>query len=326
MKQTIFCLLSFCSVLLAQNAPIVNNVNASQRTDGSKIVDIYYDVFDAENDLLLITLNVSDDYGITYYITPADSLLSGDIGYTVMTGIGKHIIWQVGEEEIAFEGNIFHYKVIADDDPCVDYDGNIYQTVQIGDQIWMAENLKVTHYINGDAIPTGYSNSEWTTLVTGAYCVYNDNPANAETYGNLYNWYTVTDTRNIAPDGWHVPTDEEIMELEMTLGMSESQANGISWRGTNEGSKLAGRVDLWINGTLENDAEFGTSGFNFLPGGFRSSSSGDFSSLSDSGYLLSSTENTYSNPWSRRLSFDHAEVYRSSYIKPVGFSVRCVKD
>ena len=66
-----------------------------------------------------------------------------------------------------------------------DIDGNVYETIQIGDQLWIAENLKVTHYNNGDEIPTGYSNSEWNNLSTGAYAVYNDDPSNVETYGNL---------------------------------------------------------------------------------------------------------------------------------------------
>jgi len=142
-----------------------------------------------------------------------------------------------------------------------DIDGNIYQNVQIGDQLWMAENLKVIHYKNGDEIPTGYSNSEWANLSTGAYAVYNDDPSNTDVYGNLYNWYAV-ETGNLAPEGWHVPTDDEIKELEMYLGMSQRKANNTGFgRSTNEGSKLAGRADLWYaNGNLENNPEFGTIG------------------------------------------------------------------
>ncbi|SVE04386.1 uncharacterized protein METZ01_LOCUS457240, partial [marine metagenome] len=130
-----------------------------------------------------------------------------------------------------------------------DIDGNVYETVQIGDQLWMKENLKVTHYNDGGAIPTGLDNDAWANTTEGAYAAYDDDPSNAETYGNLYNWYAV-DTGILAPDGWHVPTDDEIKVLEMALGMSQEEADGDSWRGTNEGSKLAGRADLWNDGIL----------------------------------------------------------------------------
>ena len=76
-----------------------------------------------------------------------------------------------------------------------DIDGNIYETVLIGDQLWMAKNLKVTHYNNGDEIATGLENSSWEITTNGAYAIYDDVPANAEIYGNLYNWYTVDDDR-----------------------------------------------------------------------------------------------------------------------------------
>jgi uncharacterized protein (TIGR02145 family) len=86
-----------------------------------------------------------------------------------------------------------------------DIDGNVYQTVTIGNQIWMAENLKVTHYRNGDEIPNVTVQEDWKNLTTGAYCNYN----NVAVYGRLYNWLAVNDNRNIAPAGWHVPSDAE---------------------------------------------------------------------------------------------------------------------
>ena len=94
-----------------------------------------------------------------------------------------------------------------------DIDGNSYKTVKIGNQIWMAENLKVTRYRNGDQIPTGYGGSEWRELKTGAFAVYDDNPLNAMEHGNLYNWYAVVDERNISPKGWHVASFDEWNEL-----------------------------------------------------------------------------------------------------------------
>ncbi|NOZ08942.1 MAG: PEGA domain-containing protein, partial [FCB group bacterium] len=152
---------------------------------------------------------------------------------------------------------------------CIDIDGNSYKTITIGKQEWMAENLKVTHYRNGDPIPTGFSNSEWANLSTGACAVYNNYPSNAGTYGNLYNRYAVDDDRGVCPDGWHVPTDTEWMELEMTLGMTYEEAHNTGWRGTNEGSQLAGNAELCTDGDLVNNEEFGSSGFTAHPGGYR---------------------------------------------------------
>lgn len=211
------------------------------------------------------------------------------------------------------------------DNTVIDFDGNIYQTVQIGNQLWMAENLRVTHYRNGDAILHITQNDEWESLSTGAYGVYNNTNSNAEVYGNLYNWYAVDDNRNIAPEGWHVPTDEEIIELEMALGMSENEANECLNRGINEGSKLAGSADLWCYGDLKNNEEFGTSGFNFLPGGYRNDTNGVYDYMSYFGFLWSSSEYD-DEAWMRYLHCTLTTIYRGYNYKQYGFSVRCVKD
>ncbi len=206
-----------------------------------------------------------------------------------------------------------------------DIDGNVYQTIIIGTQEWMMENLKVTHYRDGTAIPTGHSNSDWSNLSTGAYAVYNDDESNADTYGYLYNWYAVDDSRNIAPEGWHVPTDDEWKTLEMYLGMSQGEADNTGWRGTNEGSKLAGNADLWNNGNLENNAEFGTSGFTALPGGYRSTN-GYYYDLGSHGSFWSSTEDDSDTAWYRGLYYSNSGVARGGSYKLYGFSVRCVRD
>jgi uncharacterized protein (TIGR02145 family) len=161
----------------------------------------------------------------------------------------------------------------------VDYDGNIYQTIQIGDQKWMSENLKTTHYQNGDVIPNLISNNDWINTSSGAYSDYDNNPSNSNTYGRLYNWYTVDDDRGICPVGWHIPSDEEYKELEMCFGMSQSEADDTVWRGTNEGSKLAGNADLWSNGNLEQNTEFGTSGFSVFPAGYRFYNNGNYTNM-----------------------------------------------
>ena len=117
-KKVILLLLTglFALTLFAQNnPPVVENVSASQRTDGTKIVDVYYDVTDADGDTLTVSLQVSDDNGSTWTITPTDTLLSGDIGDEILSGTGKHIIWNAGDESVGFEGSQYKFKVTADD-------------------------------------------------------------------------------------------------------------------------------------------------------------------------------------------------------------------
>jgi uncharacterized protein (TIGR02145 family) len=113
-----------------------------------------------------------------------------------------------------------------------DIDGNVYQTVTLGGQVWMAENLKVTRYRNGDPIPCVNDASAWSGLSTGAYCHYNNDFNNAAIYGRLYNWYAVSDSRNIAPGGWHVPTDTEWQTLVDLLGGSSVAGGKMKTTGT----------------------------------------------------------------------------------------------
>ena len=214
-----------------------------------------------------------------------------------------------------------------------DIDDNCYQTVQIGEQVWLDENLKVTHYNNGDAISTGYSEVEWDNLLLGAYAIYNDESSNADVYGNLYNWYAVDDSRSICPDGWHVPTDTEFKELELYLGMSEEEANSLIWRGTNEGSKIAGNSELWNDGDLKSDLDFGISGFNALPAGYRTPTPGDYYyKLVGANFWSSSLSDDYDdtifydNPYSRRLLSNKSGILRDNPPKAYGFSVRCLQD
>ena len=204
-----------------------------------------------------------------------------------------------------------------------DIDGNVYQTVKIGDQWWMAENLKVTHYRNGATIPLVTNSDDWPNLSTGARCAYDNNQSEVATYGYLYNWYAVNDSRNIAPSGWHVPTDAEWKELEMYLGMSQSEADGTGYRGTDEGGKLkeAGTTH-WNN---PNEGATNEIGFTALPGGCRYLD-GYFGPLGSDAYFWSSTEGSSDYAWIRELRCYDADVGRSSNFKRRGFSVRLVRD
>jgi uncharacterized protein (TIGR02145 family) len=220
-----------------------------------------------------------------------------------------------------------------------DIDGNVYQTITIGDQIWMAENLKVTHYSNGDEIPTvsyGVFWSDLGNLEIGAFSVYDEdidlqsqNTCNgncAEVYGNLYNWYAVDDSRGVCPEGFHIPTDDEWMELEFHLGMPESELYDEGYRGTDQGSQLAGNADLWIDGNLVVNPAFGTSGFNSLPGGYKTSSGSYVSTMGYIASFWSSTAYDSNNSWRRYLGFNDSGVARTTKDKRFGKSVRCKGD
>jgi len=194
-----------------------------------------------------------------------------------------------------------------------DADGNCYATIQIGEQVWMAENLKVTHYNNGDEIPTGYNNSEWGWLDMGAYAVYDDAPSHLDTYGNLYNWYTVDDSRGLCMEGWHVPSDEEWTVLTDYLG-GESVAGGKM--------KEAG-LDHWNS---PNTGATNESGFSAFPAGYRGSDSGSYGNMATNGYFWSSSETSSYFAWYRTLSYDYSDVGRFNLYKHFGFSVRCLGD
>jgi uncharacterized protein (TIGR02145 family) len=125
---------------------------------------------------------------------------------------------------------------------------------------------------------------------------------------------------------WRIPTDDDFKELEMHLGMSEEDADDTGWRGTDEGSKLAGGYDLWNSGNLRNDASFGDSGFNGLPAGSRAIDGSSFSGL---GVLIcwwSSSQSSATDSWRRLLYRDSSDVLRNTYNKLNGFSVRCLRD
>jgi len=207
-----------------------------------------------------------------------------------------------------------------------DIDGNEYGTIILGNQTWMAENLKVSKYRDGTAIPTGHSNSDWASLTTGGYAVYNNVEDLGDTFGFLYNGFAVDDNRNIAPEGWHVPSDDEWKELELYLGMNESEINYTGSRGSNEGSKLAGNASLWFNGNLANNVEFGTSGFNAIPSGIRKGNNGNFDYQNIYSWFWSSSVSSDTYSWYRRLYYNYSDVNRNVYHRRTGLSIRCVMD
>ena len=199
----------------------------------------------------------------------------------------------------------------------VDIDGNVYKTIKIGNQWWMAENLKVTHYRNGDVIPNITDDGEWFDLTSGAYCNYKNDTTNVVLYGRLYNWYTVVDGRNLAPEGWHVPTDNDWQELVDYLGGNMIAGAKMKSTGT-----IKGGDGLWFE---PNEGSTNESGFSALPGGGRTYD--EVNDVVGSYAYFWTTKNYHSwYGWHRYLYYNTTEVYRYNYYNQFGFSVRCVRD
>jgi uncharacterized protein (TIGR02145 family) len=228
------------------------------------------------------------------------------------------------KEKMPFEDPVYTFET----DSLTDVDGNVYNTVKIGDQWWMAENLRTIHYRNQVSIYYNQSmpDAEWAGLTKGAYCyLYN---GSAPYDGMLYNWFVISNPNGIAPEGWHVPTDDDWRKLEMHLGMASDTANLIGWRGTNEGEKLKSpksETRLWtIDQDIHNTNE---SGFTAFPGGCRLLDGVYVDAGPNStGFWWTSSEVGNDQAWYRYLDYQYSGVFRYFTAKTNGFSIRCVKD
>jgi uncharacterized protein (TIGR02145 family) len=194
-----------------------------------------------------------------------------------------------------------------------DVEGNIYWTVRIGKQVWMAENLKTTKYRNGDPIPNITSSTEWLALTTGAYCNYDNDSNNSTSYGKLYNWYAVNDSRYLTPVGWHVPTNAEWNTLVTFWGGDTIAGAKLKETGTTH----------WPSPNLGSTNE---TGFTAIPGGYRAYV-GNFLFINQEGYWWSSSLNTPNLAWDLFMLPNFNGVAnndnRGLYL---GLSVRCIKD
>jgi len=207
---------------------------------------------------------------------------------------------------ITFNSNLTYGTV-------TDIDGNVYKTITIGTQTWMAENLRTTKYRDGTAIPNVTDNTAWSNLTTPAYCWYsNDASSYKSRYGALYNWYAVN-TGMLAPTGWHVATDAEWTTLTTFLG-GESVAGGkLKETGT-------------VNWGSPNTGATNSSGFTALPGGCRFNYDGAFNYAGYDGNWWSSAEDGTNFAWFRTMYYNYGIVFRNNYYKHYGFSVRCIRD
>ena len=302
------------------NKLLIGDYKVQLTKSGYTTVNKAISVTDGKNSELVETL--SNGKFVTINSTPngVNLYIDGDfIGITPFTGnltFGNHAlriesngkksekkitISQIGEET-NFSLNFGTLQI-------TDIDGNIYHSIKIGEQTWMVENLRTTHYRNGDLIPNETDNRKWSTLTTGAYCDYENNNSNSNEYGKLYNWYAVNDNRNIAPEGWHIPSDDEWTKLTDFLG----------------GEIVAAKKLKDINWKSQDISTINKKEFSALPGGYRGNN-GDFNYLNIAGsWWTASKANDYS-ACCRHMDYASTSVNSSQYLKIFGFSVRCIKD
>jgi uncharacterized protein (TIGR02145 family) len=213
-------------------------------------------------------------------------------------------------------GNIAQAQCQKSDSTVIDFDGNIYKTVCIGQQVWMAENLRTTHYRNGDPILTTITDTmDYRSEAEPKYqFVYNGEEQNAIIYGRLYTWYAVVDKRNICPEGWHIPTIEEFKELDKTLGGKASAIGKLKATGTT----------FW---NAPNADATNESGFGGLPAGWKAAK-GKYGGLGKYGHWWASNMQTQEYAFRMFLSFNDAcyKNHLGASDPQNAWSVRCVKD
>ena len=267
-----------------------------------------------------LALSATDDVGVTAYCakeastTPSTSdscwtavtsttSYSANVAFTLSSGsIGNNTktvyVWfkdTAGNISASSSDSITLYTVGS---TVTDIDNNVYNTVIIGTQIWLKENLKVTKYRNSDTITTTWA--------------YNGNESNVSTYGPLYDWYAATDSRGLCPTGWHLPTDAEWTTLTDYL-------EGLSVAG---GKLKEAGTTHWNSPNTSAD---NSSSFTALPGGYRNYL-GAFDLIGSRSYWWSATESSATFVWSRYLVYNAGDVTSSIFHKDSGFSVRCIRD
>lgn len=190
-----------------------------------------------------------------------------------------------------------------------DQDKRIFKVIKIKEQVWMAENLNVTTYRNGDTIPQVKSPTVWSKMKTGAWCYYENDEENGLKYGKLYNWYAVNDPRGLAPKGFHIPTDEEWAKLINSVGAEEA------------GAKIKAKRGWKRNLNASNET-----GLSCLPGGYRYSVGSFLYEGSNACFWTSTQSKNENKAWGRTLHHSFSDVGRDDGNMGSGLSVRCIMD
>jgi uncharacterized protein (TIGR02145 family) len=197
-------------------------------------------------------------------------------------------------------------------DIVMDIDSNTYKLVKIASQVWMAENLKCTHYSNGDPVTRVNTEIQWNSLSIGAYCIYYNEEYNKNIYGMLYNWMAAADSRNICPEGFHVPDMMEWQILINNLGGEKSAGGKMKETGSTH----------WKSPNVDASNE---SGFTALPGGLRNAY-GNYNLINDFSLFWTSSEHNKHMAIEYYLHYKLANIIKEKGSKLQGNSVRCIKD
>ncbi|MBU2652244.1 MAG: hypothetical protein KKA81_15045 [Bacteroidetes bacterium] len=266
-------------------------------------------------------------------ITPLNNftfVLGDHLKYTAYTILGERSITSSPSNDETYS---FHFtgESCTGTSTVSDIDGNIYNTVQLGSQCWMKENLKTTTYRNGTPIPNVTDDYTWNNLTSGAYVWYNNDIFWKDKYGALYNWYATVDTNALCPTGWHVPTKTEWTDMINYIGGNFSpHGNEIkSCRQIN--SPLGGMCNVsghprWIEDIYSGNYGTDKFGFSALPGGLRGEEAA-FYDFGRHGLWWSSSESIpESDAWLIYLDYYAGYIIMEDYVKVSGFSVRCIKD
>jgi uncharacterized protein (TIGR02145 family) len=281
-------------------AQVVSDLQAHQT--GQKITITY-------------VLNAKEDVDVSlYYIkhdlqdwTQIKKGVSGNIGRNVISGLNE-IIWDVLAYNESFVSSNVQFKVVTKS--IEDSKQKEIKSVKVGRQIWMAENLNVDQFRNGDEIFELNENEDWNKSTQAAHCNYENSNSKMKKYGKLYNWYAISDERGLCPTGWRIPTDDDWTILSLSLGGEQ-----IS------GGKLKS-IENWES---PNQDATNQVGFNGTPGGYRS----DFGVFGYEGQLSiywTLSEFGSNTAWYRELSYLYPILKRDYGLKQNGYSVRCIKD
>lgn len=242
-----------------------------------------------------------------------------------ITGLTNGTVYYVRAYATNREGTAYGNEITFTT-PVTDVEGNVYRTVKIGEQVWMAQNLKTTRFSNNTAIPYVPDNAAWVALDTDhtpAYTWFQNSVSNKDTRGGLYNWFAV-ETGNLCPTGWHVPTEADFQALERFIGVPADSLDFWGFRGVGKGTNLKNNTG-WTGGNGDN-----TTGFSATPDGYRAWVDGNFYGINQIVYYwLASDDAVNHKPeqgWYRRLDGTDSRIYKATTHKGGGKSIRCLKD
>lgn len=291
------------------------------------------------------TMNINNKFVCAFLLTFTFSLLNVSAEYDNMYVLKSGVV--VGKFNVIDQvDSVMFYKPTTGSSTTVtDFDGNVYNTVTIGTQVWMKENLKTTHYADGTAIPlvTGTSNWDALTATSKAYCWYDDDISNKATYGALYTRAAAMNgaasttanpsgIQGVCPTGWHLPSEAEWKQMENYLADNGYNYDGTTGGGRGKIAKSLASTNGWTSspntgavGNTDYPAYRNKSGFTALPGGARNYG-GAFYGIGDYGYWWNATEYHTISAWNRFMLYYYSSGYWSSNYEELGLSVRCVRD